>query len=431
MEETVRSQFNQILVSHYERLTGSINTVGGLPLNLDNIACLIIFGGRELEMSDIYSEISERYTMDEFLKEVKDAGIEAEEHFQTAMQDLIQRKYIEQRPDGHVHGYSETKETARILNNIFPKMQGLSLLAYIWQTIAEVTSGRTDLESALSRFDQTLQNHGVFPPKPKIPVITKEPEKPIVSEKKETGPSRRSSIIRNYVVSETSVSSIPSILKPVGPAPARHQTDADRNGGSSREQVSSTNRRENEEKPGVKVNEIDQNIQAETEAMKQKIAELESMIAAVEKEKQDAAPETAAPVKEEEPAEVENKEDIRGESVPIDDEVARKIAAFEKELALVCPICKTGILKEQSTAAGKIFYSCETEKCNFISWGRPHNIPCARCKNPFLVEVSDAAGQTILRCPRATCQHRQALNAGVGVGGGVKVVRKRLVRRPK
>ena len=107
-----------------------------------------------------------------------------------------------------------------------------------------------------------------------------------------------------------------------------------------------------------------------------------------------------------------------------DDEIAQKIAAFEKELALVCPICKTGILQEKSTGAGKVFYACESKSCNFISWGRPHNIPCARCKNPFLVEVTDAAGQTILRCPRATCQHRQALNPQ-----GVKVVRKRLVRR--
>jgi len=103
------------------------------------------------------------------------------------------------------------------------------------------------------------------------------------------------------------------------------------------------------------------------------------------------------------------------------------IAAFEKELALSCPLCKTGILQEKSTAAGKIFYTCATENCNFISWGKPHHIQCARCKNPFLIEATDSAGQMVLRCPRATCQHRQSLNAG----SGVRVVRKRLVRRPR
>ena len=161
--------------------------------------------------------------------------------------------------------------------------------------------------------------------------------------------------------------------------------------------------------------------------MKQKIAELEKAIAAVEKEKQEIPSEITVSIEKEEPAGVVDA--VKNpEGIPVDDEVAKKIAAFEKELALVCPICKTGILQENSTAAGKIYYACASDKCNFISWGRPHNISCARCKNPFLVEVTDAAGQTILRCPRATCQHRQALNAAPG---GVKVVRKRLVRRPK
>jgi hypothetical protein len=162
----------------------------------------------------------------------------------------------------------------------------------------------------------------------------------------------------------------------------------------------------------------------EAEAMRQKIAELERSIAA--KEKQQSAPAVTELPEKEKTAAVSAGNNAE-EGAPVDDDdIARKIADFEKELALICPICKTGVLQEKSTAAGKIFYSCEAEGCNFISWGRPHNIECARCKNPFLIEVTDAAGQTILRCPRATCQHRQPLSSG-----GVKVVRKRLVRRKK
>ena len=416
MEETVRVRFNQVLLSHYERLTGTVNVAGGLPLSLDNIGCLILFGGRELEVCDYTSEISERYTMEEFLKEVRDAGIETDEHFQTAMHDLTQRKYIEQLPDGHIHGYSDARETARVLNEIFPKMQGVNLLAYIWQMIAEITSGRTDLESALSRFDQTLNNHGVILPKPKIPVIKRAPEKPTAPEKKEPEISRRGSrIIRNYVVSETIAQPMPSASKQVGPPLASH-AKTDRDAASDRE--------ETEEKAERTASEIDQKIQTETEAMKQKIAELEKAIAAG-KEKQAPAAEAPQPEKKEAAAGVVEAAGPR-ESVAVDDEVAKKIAAFEKELALSCPICKTGVLEEKSTAAGKLFYTCATENCNFISWGKPHHVQCARCKNPFLIEATDAAGQTVLRCPRATCQYRQALNAG----SGVRVVRKRLVRRP-
>lgn len=425
MEETVRVRFNQILQSHYERLTGTINVAGGVPLSLDNIGFFILFGGRELEVCDINSEISERYTMEEFLREVRDAGIETDEHFQTAMHDLMQKKYVERLPDGHIHGYSDARETAGILNRIFPKMQGLNLLAYIWQMIAEVTSGRTDLESALSRFDQTLNNHGVIPPKPKIPVIKREPEKPAASEKKEPGINRRGGkIIRNYVVSETFARPVPSASIPVDPPPASH-VETNRDAASEKELLFSAVRKETEEKRQRTGSEIDQKMQTETEAMKQKIAELEKAIAAG-KEEQAPAAEVVRPEKKEEAAGVVEAVDPR-DRVAVDDEVAKKIAAFEKELALSCPICKTGVLQEKSTAAGKLFYTCATKNCNFISWGKPHHIQCARCKNPFLIEATDAAGQTVLRCPRATCQYRQALNAS----SGVREVRKRIVRRPR
>ena len=241
-----------------------------------------------------------------------------------------------------------------------------------------------------------------MPPKPKIPVITPQPKsQPPVEEKKEPRISRNSRIIRDYVVAE---------------APKRKpavQKSAEDSGLKTGVQ------------PETKVTEIDQKIQDETAAMKQRIAELEKTIAAVEKGKQAAVPEVAPSTEKEESVEVVTESNVE-QNIPADEEVAQKIAAFAKELALVCPICKKGILQEKSTAAGKIFYACEGKNCNFISWGRPHNISCARCKNPFLIEVTDAAGKTVLRCPRATCQHRQSLTSG-----GVKVVRKRLVRRQK
>lgn len=417
MEEMVRAQFNQILVRHYERLTGSKNVPGGLPLSLDNIVFFILFGARELEMSDYTSEISERYTQDEFLVEVKGMGVPEDEHFTAAMQELVEKKYIEPLPDGHIHGYQDCKETARVLNRTFPKMQGINLLAYIWQTVAEVVSGRTDLESALSRFDQTLSIQGVLPPKPKIPVIAS-PQKPAsaphTKEKKESGLTRRSNIIRDYVVAETPVKAKPTVAEAdsFGSIDSREQSI--RNGELLHEEVSTA---------GSNNGSINQNFQEEALALKQKIAELERSIAETQKENNDSPAENAVPAKEEESLEILD-DGKREEGTPADDEIANKIAAFENELALVCPVCKTGVLQEKATAAGKVFYACESKNCNFISWGKPHNIPCARCKNPFLVEITDAAGQTILRCPRATCQHRQALKPQ-----GVKVVRRRVVRR--
>ena len=229
-----------------------------------------------------------------------------------------------------------------------------------------------DIETALSHFDQIPKNHGVPIPKPKIPVITPAPKPDAKKMQVDQQPTNRK-IIRDYVVKKT-------------PVKAKSATQA-------------------VEQP-AQVNDAhyDQEIQAENK--------MEKPIAVEVPETKPAESDSAA---------ASNIE----EDVPVnDDEIAGKIAAFEKELALVCPIYKVNVLTEEKTAAGKIFYTCISEKCNFISWGKPYHIECGRYKNPFLVEVPDSAGQLILKCPRATCQYRQALTPGA-----VKMVRKRIVRR--
>lgn len=396
MDAAMKLQFEQIFVKHYERLTNSKQSVGGLPFSMENIVCFILFGGRELDIEDIYGDVSERYSLETFMADAKEAGIETGDHLHKAISDLVAQKFLHLQPDGRFYSYQATRETARMLNKIYPKMQGMSMLAYIGQTIQEVESGRSDLETALSRFDQTLQKQGVPLPKAKIPVITP-PPKPVVAPQKkgeELKPSS-SKIIRDYVVSnpvKAKIEKVP-VTEEVLPETV-FETPLEFNGPGKPETI--------------KPEEIIVPPAAEREPE------------AIEAPAQPTAVES---VKEQEPE--------KEEAVVDDDAIAAKIAAFEKELALVCPICKTSMLKEEKTSAGKLFYSCTSDKCNFISWGRPHQIPCPRCKNPFMVEVEDAEGRMILKCPRATCQHRQALSATQppATGGVKKVVRKRLVRR--
>ena len=406
MEETVKHQFEQIFVKHYERLTNSRQSVGGLPFTLENIVCFILFGGRELDIEDIYGDVSERYSMETFLTDARDAGIETDEQVKKAVSDLVEKKFLHLQSDGKFYSYQATRETARLLNRVYPKMQGMSLLAYIGQTMQEVESGRTDVESALSRFDQTLQHHGAPLPKPKIPVIAPPQPKPFVAPKKmEESKLSSPKIIRDYVVTTPAkpkaekpttsqqLAVTPPAAPPPRPAPAE---------------------------PDLKV--------FEPEVHEVHVEPADPVIAP-KPETEEAPPAPAAEVSST-PAVPSEEASRQEEQEALDDEaIASKIAAFEKELALVCPICKTNVLKEEKTAAGKMFYSCASDKCNFISWGRPHHIVCARCKNPFMVEVEDANGQIILKCPRATCQHRQPLAPAPAAGVMKKVVRKRLVRR--
>lgn len=397
MEEALKLQFEQIFVKHYERLTASRQSVGGLTFTLDNIICFILLGGRELAIEDIYGDVSERYSMETFMADTREAGLEMNEHLQKTVSDMVAKKFLHLQADGHFYSYQATRDTARMFNKVYPKMQGMSMLAYIGQTIQEVESGRVDLETALSRFEQTLQKQGVPLPKAKIPVITAPPPKPaVLPPKVEELKHSSSKIFRDYVVTNTTVkakvekTTMPDDLVFEPPVEVSPETRA----------------------PEPEPKEPETNIESNAITAHRE----------PEVEKVPVAPPTVEP-KEEQAAEEPEVMD--------DDAIAAKIAAFEKELALVCPSCKTSVLKEEKTAGGKLFYSCTSDKCNFISWGRPHQIPCPRCKNPFMVEVADNEGNMILKCPRATCQHRQAMTATASpaAGGVKKVVRKRLVRR--
>lgn len=401
MEEALKLQFEQVFVKHYERLTTSKQSVGGLPFTLDNIICFILLGGRELAIEDIYGDVSERYSMETFITDTREAGLEMDEHLQKTVSDMVVKKFLHLQADGHFYSYQATRDTARMFNRIYPKMQGMSMLAYIGQTIQEVESGRVDLETALSRFEQTLQKQGVPLPKAKIPVITPPPKPAVAPQKVEELKHSSSKIFRDYVVTNTTIKA--KVEKTSMPDNILFEPPV--------EVLSETELTVEQEAAGPDVN-----IESGTMA-----ANREREI-----EKGTAAPLTVEPKEEQEP-----EQEAKEPEVVDDETIAAKIAAFEKELALTCPSCKTSVLKEEKTAGGKLFYSCTSDKCNFISWGRPHQIQCPRCKNPFMVEVADSEGNMILKCPRATCQHRQALTASAApaTGGVKKVVRKRLVRR--
>jgi ssDNA-binding Zn-finger/Zn-ribbon topoisomerase 1 len=134
------------------------------------------------------------------------------------------------------------------------------------------------------------------------------------------------------------------------------------------------------------------------------------------------------------------------------DDIEKRIMAFEEDLALECPLCKRSKVTVEDTTAGKSYYKCSNKECNFISWGKPYHIPCPKCNNPFLIEASNKVGKTILKCPRATCRyfkkplldiednHQESIEStsqktskitSISQKPRKRVVRRRVVRRKK
>ena len=104
---------------------------------------------------------AERYTRETFLEDAAGLGVEPDEYLETGLRDMIERGYFAVDSKGRIIAQESTLVMTRVLDRIFPKMTGINLLAYIGQTVEEAMTGRTDMEAAASRFDQTLKHHGV------------------------------------------------------------------------------------------------------------------------------------------------------------------------------------------------------------------------------------------------------------------------------
>jgi len=123
---------------------------------------------------------------------------------------------------------------------------------------------------------------------------------------------------------------------------------------------------------------------------------------------------------------------------PEDDVIESRISAFEENLSMQCPICKSGEITAEKTIKMKTYFKCLNRACNFISWGKPYHKVCPRCQNPFLIE-QERKGRTILTCPRSTCDYWQGDPADkttdtdaqqpTAVKSGNSKPRKRVVKR--
>ncbi|MBW1675133.1 MAG: hypothetical protein JRF30_02550 [Deltaproteobacteria bacterium] len=520
-QDKVREDFNAILAQNLERLIGTKEGIGALSLNLETIACLVLLVERESEIESVQFHPPKRYTNETFLNNLAEIGLESDENLEIVLYDMIQKGYINVDSIGRFFAQKPAISMVQLLDRVFPTMPGMNLIAYLVQTMDEVLSGRKDLESAISQFDQTIRMQGVSPSREKPqPEIAEKPDK---GRQQPTGKTRlKLSDIYHRRQTETTPSTEPATpsepkivlatgrvshvevrdLFSAGAEPPQTVSDTDEDLEDQEFEVSEeATGPEPEEEPTELPDSVDtegsydeqgpfpettQDVSPEpdSEEADSEEADLPDETIAVETASEDLPSDQEMPLPASEPVEQETGISIDteverhetkadqteeaastveaeyeteivsepGETISDDKLVERQIAAFEEDLAMVCPVCLTGKVKAEQTAKGKLFYVCSNKNCVFVSWGKPYHIVCPQCRNPFLIESTERDGKTILRCPRATCRHRQGLpgetsdspaqdrvstsedatkSSVISRKPRRKVVRRRLVRRKK
>lgn len=445
----VRDQLDEILAHEITNLLDVDSGLAMMSFNLASISCITLMMERENEIKQFADSPPERYTRASFVDELQDIGLEKDENLDKAVDNVIGKGYVSIGSGGELKAEMPAFMMSGFLDNMFPGMQGMNLVAFIMQMNDEVNSGRKSLELAKDSFKSTLKSRGVS-----VSADTaKQKADQIASGKVSTPPARSKEISRELKkanlqrlskmvskrkksISESAAKAkIQDISFDQGPSQeemearkaemqkaeeaAKRAAELARKLAEKDEEVAEA--QEMARKAARQLEELQEKekqlaeLQKEAEKNAEKAAVLDEREAQMaEKEAQLRALEEKLKLDEEmklQRAEAERKKQLELEAQEkasrSDDDIESQIAAFESDLKMPCPMCKDGQIESKTTEKGKEFFSCTNKDCRFVSWDKPYHFECPLCKNSYLTETVSPGGNKGLKCPRASCPYTQ------------------------
>ncbi len=449
----VRAQFDGILAKEVMSFIKIDSDSALLTYNLATIACLVVAVEREREITDIIDSPPERFTKETFIKELVDIGLEQDADLESAVDSVIEMGCLTINSQGELKAEIVAFTITGFLDIMFPGMPGMNLVAFVMQMNDEVISGRKTLEYAKTSFIETLKSRGA--------AVTKKPEFHKTPDIKQTsGKVKKSNAKKNIKLKPLKISGKPSFYSTGGRGSDNVKVKSLFDKGQSEEKIKAAEAAEKaeaekklkeEEQKAKDLAQMEERIkqaekkaaEAEKKAQELAIKEKERQIAkkkaedaerkALELQKREAEKaaakmETELKAMEEKlkaaeqerirmednakinSSEIRKKPDEPEKNIPQSDDaddIEARIAAFEAELAMPCPLCKKGKVVSETTSAGKDYYTCSDKNCRFVSWDKPYHFPCPQCSNPYLVEFDLPSGDKGLKCPRAGCSYTQ------------------------
>ena len=363
-----------------------------------------------------------------------------------SFQSLAQYGYVMIGADEKYHTQISSFAIVSFLNNLFPEMTGMNLVAYILQAIDEVLSGRKGLEDALDQLDQTLISKGIplsrqsIEKEEKVSLKKQPTQKPKTAESMEISDDlkkafrNRMSKMRHHSSGESVEPRIFTAQGSMGGAKIKKlyspEEDAKMAALEKEKEEAEKAARDSEEKAAKEAEERSAEIAAkEAEIKAAEIAAREAELKL--KEAEDKAREAEMRAKQLEEERNNSSQEVKDGS----EDIEKRISAYQDNLTMPCPVCNIGKIGSEKTDSGKVYYHCSNENCGFVSWGRPFPFHCPVCKNSFLVEFVSSDNIPGLKCPRATCSfsqnHLQAPAQDAPSPGSQPKKKRKLVRRVK
>ena len=443
----VRDQLDEILAQEITALLDVDSYSAMMSFNLASISCITLIIEREREIKQYADFPPERYTKDSFVNELIDIGLEKDDALEKTVSSVLNKGYISTDADGQLKAEMPAFMMVGFLDNMFPGMQGMNLVAFVLQMNDEVNSGRKSLELAKDSFKSTLKSRGVSVSKDSAQkkasqivsgdAATQTQPKKISQKLKKENLNRLSNLIKKRKKHSLDSPGQLKIKDVFDKGPSKQELEAEKAEIKKAEQAAkkaaelAKELAEKDEKileveevakqAAKQLQEIElrekQLLAAQEEALKsqEKASQLEAREAQMaEKEAQLRALEEK--IKQDEEQKLQREEEVRQKQIKeeqkkntsqADDDIESQIAAFESELTMPCPLCKEGEVVSKTTEKGKEFFSCTKPDCRFVSWDKPYHFECPLCKNSFLTETMTPSGEKGLKCPRASCSYAQ------------------------
>lgn len=444
----VRDQMDAILAQEITAFLDVGSNDAMMSFNLANIACITLLIERENEIKQFADFPPERYTRDSLLDELADIGLEKDNTLETAVDSVLKRGYASSDSNNDLKAEMPSFMMVGFLDNMFPGMQGINLIAFILQMNDEVNQGRKSLELAKDSFKSSLKSRGVSVSKDtarknademvqgKIsapPAKTRE-----ISKKLKKDNLERLSKLMTRRKKKTSADNGKMKIKDVfdkGPTPEeiaaekakiRQMEEEAKKAADLAEQLAQKEEkiqeaRETQKLAAQQLEELKQREASlekaqeeariaagkasELEDREARMAQKEAQLKALEEKLRQEEEAKAKRKAQEEQQQMEQEE--KAAASLSDDDIEARIAALEQDLTMPCPLCKKGEIVSKTTEKGKTFYSCTGSECRFVSWDKPYHFECPLCKNNFLIETAGAGGENGLKCPRASCSYIQ------------------------
>ncbi|RJQ63938.1 MAG: hypothetical protein C4530_02845 [Desulfobacteraceae bacterium] len=160
--ESIRTRFDEILRDNIRRLLDTMPEAASLPFDIVTITSLILLVEKEKEVkADSAKESSDRYSESTLLEDLTETGLSIDEYSRTSVRNLQGMGFLSTGAGGRFVPRESTAKLVAVLDNLFPGMPGMNLVAYFLQTLDEAVSGRKEVDQAARQFEQTLISRGV------------------------------------------------------------------------------------------------------------------------------------------------------------------------------------------------------------------------------------------------------------------------------